>query len=214
MMLLLLRHTRPGIAEGICYGRTDVDVADSFAGDAQALLDAVGGAMSAAEDAALHAENAALPAANAALFSSPLRRCAKLARRLGAPRFDARLQELDFGAWEARPWSEIDRASLDAWAADIAGWRPPGGESVAELAARAGAFLDELRVSTVSAACLVTHGGVVRTLCARLWGRPLEQACGMVVPFASALKLRWDGNGGAQLLAAHGYAELPGWMDR
>ena len=46
-------------------------------------------------------------------------------------RFDARLAELDFGHWEMQSWDGIPRAEVDAWAADVAHYRPGGGESVA-----------------------------------------------------------------------------------
>ncbi|MFN4100140.1 MAG: histidine phosphatase family protein, partial [Pararhodobacter sp.] len=34
MSLILLRHTRPMVTEGTCYGRTDLSLADDFSGSA------------------------------------------------------------------------------------------------------------------------------------------------------------------------------------
>ena len=45
-------------------------------------------------------------------------------------RLDARLVELDFGSWEMHHWDTIPRAQIDAWAADVALYRPGDGESV------------------------------------------------------------------------------------
>jgi alpha-ribazole phosphatase len=62
MALILVRHTRPQGAEGLCYGRTDLDLDASF--DAHA--------------ARLGAE---LPAV-VRILSSPLSRCLRLAQVL------------------------------------------------------------------------------------------------------------------------------------
>jgi alpha-ribazole phosphatase len=146
MALILIRHTRPEGAEGLCYGRTDLALAARFEAEADRLA-------------------ASLPAA-VRLITSPLGRCARLAAHLGAARglaveTDPRLAEMDFGSWEGRPWAEIPRAELDAWAADLTGARPHGGETVAELAARARAALTEAAQGPVPA-LVVTHAGVIK----------------------------------------------------
>jgi len=153
MILHLIRHPPPRLAPGICYGRLDVpaEAAGPFA-------------------AALRAE---LPP-GLPLWSSPLLRCRELAAALHpAPIFDERLREMDFGAWEGRPWAAIPRAELDAWAADVAGYAPPGGESPQALQRRALAFVATLPVAE---AALVTHAGVIRCLVAHATGRPIA-AC-------------------------------------
>jgi alpha-ribazole phosphatase len=148
--LILLRHTRPEGAAGICYGRTDLALRATFAAEAARL----------ATD---------LPPL-ARLVSSPLGRCRRLADRIAAARalrveVDARIAEMDFGRWEGRRWSEIARADLDAWAADFEGARPHGGESPAMLAARVGAALHDVGPAPV---LWVTHAGVARAACALL----------------------------------------------
>ena len=35
MGLMLVRHTRPDVAPGVCYGRTDLDVAASFSAECE-----------------------------------------------------------------------------------------------------------------------------------------------------------------------------------
>lgn len=196
MRLWLIRHTRTEIAEGICYGRSDIDLPVSFAADAQPLL------------AALDCTS------DAAVYSSPLRRCARLARRIGTPLFDARLQEMDFGAWELKPWAEVDRTALEQWAADPLDWRVPGGETVRELARRASTFLDEIKALSVPVAYVVTHGGVLRMLCAYLWRQPIERVLDLHIPFGGGLNICWAGD--TQLLATQGWDEsaLPGWISR
>ena len=92
-------------------------------------------------------------------------------------RFDARLAELDFGQWEMRPWDAIVRAEIDAWAADVAVYRPGGGESVIDMAQRICGFYDELLRENLPTAAVVCHAGAIRLLAARARGlAPLAMA--------------------------------------
>ena len=152
MRLYLVRHLKPVVADGVCYGGSDLPV-----------------------DPRLQAE--ALPALRAQLplgvpvFSSPLLRCASLARALSSEaHLDARLAELNFGAWEMQRWDAIARAEIDAWAGDVARYRPGGGESVFDMALRIGAFYEELLAQRLPAAVLVCHAGAIRLLAARMRG--------------------------------------------
>lgn len=151
MRLFLIRHPLPDVAPGTCYGRSDL----ALAGDPAPVADAL---------------RPLLPA-DAPLYSSPLARCRALAELLHpAPRFDERLLELDFGAWEMQSWDAIDRAALDAWAADPLHFTPPGGEAVADLRVRVRDFLDELAEDAV----LVAHAGVIKLCAAELAGVPAD----------------------------------------
>lgn len=159
MRLYLVRHLQPMVAAGVCYGRSDLPV------NPQLLA------------AALPALRAQLPC-DAPLFSSPLLRCASLARALpGAAHFDARLAELDFGAWEMQRWDDIPRPEVDAWAADVAQYRPGGGESVYDMAGRICAFYDDLADRRLASAVVICHAGAIRLLAARARGLgPLDMA--------------------------------------
>lgn len=149
MRLYLIRHPRPDVTPGLCYGRSDLTLAEDAAVAAVAL-------------------RFLLPE-NSPLFSSPLTRCRLLAEALHpVPQFDARLMELDFGDWEMRPWSAIGRAAIDAWAAEPLLFAPPGGESVATLRLRVADFLAELVCRDVELAVLVTHAGVMKACAAEL----------------------------------------------
>jgi alpha-ribazole phosphatase len=106
------------------------------------------------------------------LFSSPARRCAGLAAML-APALecesfmiDARLAELDFGAWEMRRWDDIPRSEIEAWAGDPVAYRPGGGETVLEAARRVCAFHAGLMRSPAEQVIVVCHAGVIRLLLA------------------------------------------------
>ena len=162
MRLYLVRHPKPVVAPNTCYGRSDLVVApDELARVAAAVLP--------------------LLPTGTPLFSSPLRRCAELAQRLAAPLacgpvlFDQRLAEIDFGAWEERCWDAIARAEVDAWADDLVGYRPGGGESVLQMAQRVRAFHAELRQSAQECAIVVCHAGTIRLLLAQRDGLSLPQ---------------------------------------
>ncbi|MEM9050041.1 MAG: alpha-ribazole phosphatase [Pseudomonadota bacterium] len=146
MALILLRHTRPAIAAGICYGRSDLDLAPGFKADADRLA-------------------LSLPPVSR-IVTSPLRRCARLAEHIGAARGlpvdpEPRLSEMDFGAWEGVAWDAIPRAELDAWAADFLHARPHGGETVAMLLARVAAALSAL-ADAGGDTLIVAHAGVIK----------------------------------------------------
>lgn len=141
MQIFLIRHPRPLIGPGICYGQLDVDCEEPL--PVAARLGSI------------------LPE-GIPVISSPLRRARKLAEALQADvQFDARLSEISFGDWEGLAWEAIDRSALDLWAADVLNFTPPGGESVAELQARAIDFARSLALPRVA---LVTHAGIMRAL--------------------------------------------------
>ncbi|MGJ3700263.1 histidine phosphatase family protein [Variovorax sp. AFSI2.2] len=151
MKLWLVRHAETDAAPGLCYGRADVGV------PAGASL------------AVAHAVVSGIPE-GIALVHSPLRRCAELAQAIGTlrpdlvMRADARLVEMDFGAWEGRPWSSIARTEFDAWTCNFAEGLPGGhGESTARFLQRTGAAFDDWRVSGQDAVW-VTHAGVMRAV--------------------------------------------------
>ena len=188
MDLILIRHPAPAIAAGVCYGKTDVPLAGDAAESVRSML------------ARLAALAAPLPEQ---LATSPLQRCAELAHRL-ARHFDRpcsvdpRLQEIDFGQWEGQRWDAIDRASLDAWAADLRHARMHGGESVEQFEARVDGWLrlwcqpTAVRTSSVLA---VTHAGVMRMIAALLLGETLETTLKWPLEMAALVWLRRDDEG-------------------
>ena len=182
MQLYLIRHPRPDVAPGLCYGRSDLDLAEDAATVAAGLRPLLPG--------------------NLPLFSSPLRRCRLLAEALHpAPRFDQRLRELDFGAWEMRSWNDIGRAAIDEWVADPEAFAPPGGESVGELRIRVTGFLDDLAGSGLTSAVLVTHAGVMKVCAAELLGLAPENWLSLQFEFGSVSLI--DGAQGVEALIRH-----------
>jgi len=153
-MIVLIRHPPLAVAPGICYGRRDLAIADPDS--AASLADAA---------------RQALQGRTARIWTSPLRRCRTVADAIGPNTADARLIEMDFGAWDGMAWDTIPRAALDAWAADPLGFAPPGGESGAALIARVAAFHAAMPGGDHA---VVAHGGPLKVLEALLRGRPVD----------------------------------------
>ena len=149
--LCLIRHFPPEVASGLCYGQTDLSLKDSASEDPARLE-------------AIRERLRQYGVADAPVFSSPLRRCRELAEALSPTvMVDPRLAELDFGDWEMQTWDAIGPRALDAWAADIAGFRPPGGETGYELQVRALVWLREISACHEQAV-VVSYAGVMRVL--------------------------------------------------
>lgn len=193
MDLVLIRHPAVAVEAGVCYGASDV----ALQGDA------------AQEAAAIRARLEALQVrAPQRIATSPLTRCACIADLLAAdraqtPLADARLAEMDFGAWEYRRWDAIDRAQIDAWAANFEHAREHGGESVAQFDARVSAWfatLDANRAHEKTTTWAVTHAGVIRTITARALGLPLANCVRWPLEMAAIVWLRYDAQNAQWLL--------------
>ncbi|CAN0622929.1 alpha-ribazole phosphatase [Burkholderia multivorans] len=181
MDVVLIRHPAVDVAPGVCYGRSDVPLAAPADAGAQAMRERLAGL------------RAPLPAC---IWSSPLARCAsvgaRLAQTLGVPlRRDARWQEMDFGSWEMQRWDDIDRAALDAWAADLMHACAHGGESVAQFAVRVAQVLDA-SVQAGVPQWAVTHAGVMRAFASHALGVPLDALLARPVPLGGIVWLRRD----------------------
>ena len=153
----LVRHARPLIEPGICYGRSDI-AADP------------GHTLTVAQ--ALHGQ---LPA-EVLLWTSPLSRCTVLCEALASLRtglvwrIDERLAEMDFGCWEGQRWDAIDRSAFDHWTADFGHERFGGRESVQELIDRVAAALAEVQ-GLGRPWAWITHAGVIRASSLLMEGR-------------------------------------------
>ena len=187
MQVLLIRHPKPAITAGICYGSSDIPAQTEALSAAFAWLDRY------------------LPE-DAEIISSPLSRCAQLAAQLclGGQRtlkLDARLAERCCGAWELQSWDCIPRAEIDAWAINFMDYAAPGAESVRQLQTRVLAAWASQQAHTRSQTkALLTHAGPIQILLAHLTGVTLSSqpivdiACGTAVLLtrrADAIAL-WD----------------------
>lgn len=178
MDIYLIRHTRVATPPGICYGRTDVPLADSYPAD----------------EAAVRARLAPVLAAPHRAVASPLTRCRRLATALvsGEIGLDDRLMEYDFGRWELRAWDALPAAEVDPWMADFVHVAAPGGESFAAMQARAVAFLAE-NLAGEEPLLVFAHSAIIRGLLCHCLGLPLESAFRLDIDYGSVSKVRYSG---------------------
>lgn len=155
--------------------------------------------------------------------SSPMTRAVETARIIARGRrvdVDARLAELDYGAWEGLTVEEIERrfpGEFEQYDADPAGHRVGGGESGRQVARRLGPLVSELidwAEAEGGAKCclLVGHSSVNRVLLAMLlevelrdYRRRFKQ------DWANLTVLHWsDRDEGPMLLLANDLAHILG----
>lgn len=176
MPLVLVRHLPVALEKGICYGRTDVPLS----AESQAQLPAF--------TKQLIAEHGPFDT----VFSSPRQRCRWLADAL-SPQviIDARLVEMDFGAWEGRRWAEVPRKDIDEWASSVLSYAPGGGESMQAMADRVTPWLEQtvaFAQSNRQTVLAVTHGGPIRVAMAIAKKMPLDRAMDIPVGFGWAVR--------------------------
>lgn len=106
-------------------------------------------------------------------FCAPSLRCRQSAEALGvAATVDSRIDGGDVGSWAGRSLDEVaasDPSGLGEWLADPA-YRGHGGESLAELQERVGAWLDARDASSSRAELAVTDATVTRAAVAHALG--------------------------------------------
>ena len=113
-------------------------------------------------------------------------------------RTDGRLAELSFGRWEGLTFAEVKRNAADVRALatrehDKWGFRPPGGESYADLLVRVRQWQETVARDTIA----VAHGGVARTLIVHFGIEPAAAAPvhnieqGVVYQFAPGRLMRY-----------------------
>ena len=167
MDIYLIRHTKTATVNGLCYGQSDVALADSFIDEARLI----------------HQKLPEL-SEDCLIASSPLSRCVQLAQTFGKPvTLDERLQEVNFGDWENQRFDDIEADQVKTWTENFVTIPPPNGESFTDLCRRAGSFWDELVANSPSGqVLLITHAGVIRALFAHI----------LQLPPANAFKFRVD----------------------
>jgi alpha-ribazole phosphatase len=163
--LILIRHTRPDIPEGLCYGRTDVPYR--------------------LEDFEAWVRHEPWPERLRA-YSSPLKRCLDLAVKTmpTAVCVDDRLIEYDFGRWENRLWSDIPRHESDPWTADYLRLSPPEGENLLGMCSRLENFIRDLEAGDHSHV-LFSHSGVIRLLLLAAYQETMDKYFDRQVDFGS-----------------------------
>ncbi len=177
MDIYLIRHTQTDTLKGLCYGQTDVALAESFP-----------------EEARLLQQKLPEIKANSLFFSSPLTLCVKLAEKLSdRVTIDDRLLELDFGDWENKHFDDIGVDVLNQWTDNYVHVAPPNGESFIELCQRVGAFWQDMvrgKHPSSQQILIITHAGVIRALLANILKLSPSNAFQFRVDFGSVHKLQ------------------------
>lgn len=172
MEFYLIRHTTPDVEQGVIYGQLDLDVTGTFHREAEII-------------------RRRIPGSPEAIWSSPLKRCRKLAVHLfnqHEKTFDERLKELDFGQWEGRRWDDINPNELDTWMKNFVYEGPPGGESMMQLRDRVAGFLDDVKEQNREQAVIVTHAGVIRIIYSIIKNKPLESVFELKLEYGAIIR--------------------------
>ncbi len=177
MIIDLIRHTTPDIADGICYGQTDLDLVSSF----QTEFDLV--------------HNKTMPHYNC-VISSPLKRCYKLAKTLETNSLtqDPRLMEYNFGDWELKPWAEFKTEQIDNWMNNFVDQPAPNGDSILSMQQRVLEFWNELLKKdqqSLQKVAIVTHSGVQRLIHAHILSTPLEHLFRLELDYGSVIRVNY-----------------------
>jgi alpha-ribazole phosphatase len=137
----------------------------------------------------------------AAIFSSDLSRARQTAESiadvLGLPvRLDPRLREIRLGEWEGILVTDIKKHYEQLWEqrlVDPANSRPPGGETVGEVATRVYATLDDVsRLFPAENVLIVSHGLSIATAICRAQNIPVGQAYTVVPENVYPIWIEWE----------------------
>lgn len=171
MELILIRHTKPLIDKGICYGQTDLELDKDYPTEFSQVLTEVG--------------------SHQLVYSSPLIRCGQLAEFIGSEViYDDRIKEINFGDWEMQKWTEISPEQINPWYEDYVNVRPTNGESLLEMHLRVKSFLAEIRQLDRKRIICVTHAGVMRVMNAILSDIELKDMFELKIGYGQVIRLK------------------------
>ncbi len=175
----------------IRHGETDWNVVGRLQGQLDIPINATGQAQANANGRRLKArlDTEGVAPDSLAFVSSPLGRTRETMGRIRAELglegewpTDDRLMEVSFGDWSGWTYEELREQGyanrVKARKRDKWSFRPPAGETYAELAARVGSWLETVERDTVA----VTHGGIHRVLFGHLCGTPWHEVPSLQVP--------------------------------
>ncbi len=175
MLVHLIRHTKPEIDEGICYGQTDLNLAKSFEREAQTVL-------------------AKLKPHYDCVITSPLQRCSRLASKIKTDNrlSDDRIIEYNFGDWELKKWSEFTCDATQFWMNNFVEQPTPNGDSLISMKSRVDEFWQELIDSPYKCVAVVTHSGVQRLIHGLILETPMSHLFRLQLDFGAVIELNVD----------------------
>ncbi len=116
------------------------------------------------------------------IVCSDLERCLRTAGIIAGqhglqPEPEVRLREIDLGDWDGKTFSEIRTSQPEAFeqrGRNLAGFRPPGGESFVDLQVRVMPVLTAIMTEAIGNVAVVGHAGVNRVALCHWLGLPLS----------------------------------------
>jgi alpha-ribazole phosphatase len=179
-LIYLIRHTKPLVDKGICYGQSDLDVVDTFISEANII-------------------KTVLPPTITNVYSSPLQRCSKLANELfpnHEVKLDANLMELNCGDWEMQHWDDIPKQEIDPWMENFVDVVIPNGESYTMLYHRITTAFNAIITAHNAPIAIVAHGGVLRSILSYITHTPLIDSFDRFkIHYGAVFQLTKDANG-------------------
>ncbi len=175
--IYLIRHSEIYNPNKLCIGQSEIPLAENFTSTFDWIKERI-------------------PTTNSTkVFSSPLRRCSKLAQYLSNENYqiDERLNDQSFGHWEMQPWDEIAKNEVDKWQNDFVNFTPKKGENLLAVNNRTLDFLTAILSSLdQSEIVLVTHALIIRLILAQALEIPLENIFSLQIDFSSITKITYD----------------------
>jgi alpha-ribazole phosphatase len=173
--MIFLRHPTPDIPSGICYGQTDMDIAEEGHAQIEKAL------------------SSTPPLTR--IIASPAKRCRKLAEKLTEKNklqlhFDARLWEMNMGDWEGIAWVDIDRKLTEQWLKDAHHNNTPNGECFADVEIRVAQCIKEIladKKHNQSSTAIFCHASPIRATQMAWEGLSFKEAFGQVPSYATPI---------------------------
>tara|TARA_B110001452_G_C15038935_1_gene362870 strand:- start:100 stop:678 length:579 start_codon:yes stop_codon:yes gene_type:complete len=161
MKIYLLRHTSLDIEPDIFYGQSDIDVSSNFESEVRNIKSKI--------------EEYKIIEDKIKIYSSPLKRCVKLATALFEGfTTDDRLKELNFGDWENKRIKNIPNELIESWRKDIMNFKIPNGESNDDFFLRLKSFCDQI-IKQDDNIFIVAHAGSINCIISYLANIPFDK---------------------------------------
>lgn len=179
MNIYLINHTEIYNPNRVCYGQSELPLVENFTVDFSWLLEKT-------EHLKEHDTTS--------YFSSPLRRCTKLASFLSDENYetDKRLIDLNFGNWELKEWQDINTTQLNKWREDFVNYKMPKGESLSDLFERVNDFYQHILLLKKENIVLVTHANIIKCLLCNVLGLSLQNVLDFEISNSSISKIKFD----------------------
>jgi broad specificity phosphatase PhoE len=136
------------------------------------------------------------------IYTSDLQRAQETANTIAAAlnlpvTTDARLREINQGDWEGKFLDIIRNQYAELWkqrTTDPASIRPPGGETVREVAERVYAAVDDIaHIHPTGCVLIVSHGLALATVLCKVRSIPIGQAYSVIPENTEPIWVEWYG---------------------